>query len=137
MLTLEVVTPTKRVLQSVQVRSVTVPGAEGEMTILPGHARLVSILDTGVVSFETDSGAKQVAAISSGFIEVKNDCVVVLAETLEMAKDIDIERAKRAQTKAESRLAEKDIDPDQFKKYQLKLQRSLIRQQAASFLTNS
>jgi F-type H+-transporting ATPase subunit epsilon len=137
MLTLEVVTPIKRVLPATKVRSVTVPGALGEMTILPGHAKLVSILETGVVAFETETGTRQVAAISSGFVEVKDDGVVVLAETLEMAKDIDLERAKRAQSKAEQRLAEKEIDPDQFRKYQLKLQRSLIRQQAAGMLTNN
>lgn len=129
MLTLEIVTPTKRVLGSTVVSQVTLTGGLGEMTILPGHARMLSTLDTGVLKYETEAGVAQVAALSSGFVEVYNDKVVVLAETLEMARDIDVERARRAQKNAESRLAEKDLEPDQFRKQQLKLQRALIRQQ--------
>ncbi len=131
MLTLEIVTPTKRVLASTPVTHVSITGALGEMTILPGHARLVSTLETGVMRYETETGQKLVAALSSGFVEVLNDKVVVLAETLEMAHEVDVERAKRAQLKAEGRLLEKDLEPDQFNKHQLKLQRALIRQQIA------
>jgi len=133
MLNLEVVTPTKKILSSTAVKSVTVPGSLGEMTILPGHAPLVSVLETGILRYEPEAGGPVVAAaISTGFIEIKGDKVTVLAETLEMAKDISIERAKKAQTKAEERMKEKSLDPDSFKKYQLKLQRALIRQQLAS-----
>jgi F-type H+-transporting ATPase subunit epsilon len=130
MLTLEVVTPTKRVVAPVKVEFVTLTGAHGELTILPGHARLVSSLETGVLRYEVEgSKEKHAAVLSSGFVEVKNDKVTVLAETLEMAREIDVERAKKAQTKAEERLKDKELDPDSFRKYQLKIQRALIRQQ--------
>ncbi len=132
MLTLEVVTPTKRVVSPVRVETVTLMGAQGELTILPGHARLVSSMETGVLRYETEGHKeKQTAVITSGFVEVKNDKVTVLAETMEMAREIDVERAKKAQTKAEERLKDKELDPDSFRKYQLKLQRALIRQQLA------
>ena len=132
MLILDVVTPTKKILSSVKARSVTVPGASGEMTILPGHAALISCLDTGILRYEAENGQeRRSAALSTGFVEVAEDRIVLMAETLEMAHQIDIERAKKAQKKAEDKLKEKDVDPDSFNKYQLKLQRALIRQQVA------
>lgn len=132
MLTLEVVTPIRRVVSPLKVKSVTVPGIQGEMTILPGHARLVSTLDTGVLRYETESGQQMSAALSNGFLEVRNDKVSVLADTLELATEINLERARRAQAKAEDRLKEKELEPDQFRKYQLKLQRALVRQSLAA-----
>ena len=132
MLTLEVVTPTRRVVAPVKVKSVTVPGSMGEMTILPGHARLVSTMDTGALRYETEGGQHMAASLSTGFVEVRADKVSVLADTLELAREIDVERARRAQATAEERLKEKELEPDQFRKYQLKLQRSLIRQSLAA-----
>ncbi len=133
MLILDIVTPEKRIIGPIKTTSVTLPGTQGEMTILPGHARLLSALDTGVLRYQTESGDSGIAAVSSGFVEVSNDKVTVLAQTLEMAGSIDLERAKRAQEKAEERLKEKELSPDAFRKYQLKLQRALLRQQIGSF----
>lgn len=70
--------------------------------------------------------------ISNGFFEVNGDCVMVLAETLELRGEIDVARAKLAQQKAEKALQEAGIDEHRFRKYQLKLQRALLRQHLGS-----
>lgn len=134
MLTLSIVTPDRRVVGPVPVLSVTLPGSKGEMTILPGHARLLSTMDTGILVFEREGGRKEVAAVSSGFVEVHNDKVVVLAETLELAQEIDVDRARRAREKAEERLKAKENFENDMLKWQRKLQRAQIRLQATEFL---
>lgn len=110
--------------------SVTLPGSEGQIEILEGHAPTVGTLDTGVFSYHV-SGAAHSGVISSGFFEICDNNVTVLAETLELRGEIDVERARRAQKLAEDNLKAADLDPHHFGKYQLKLQRSLIRQQVA------
>src|SRR5437763_945075 len=77
-LQLEVVTPERRVLAAA-VSSVTVPGRNGDMQILPGHAALISELQTGVLAYNQGGTAQQLH-VSGGFIEVNNDKVSVLAE---------------------------------------------------------
>lgn len=134
MLTIDIVTVDRRVVGPIQARSITVPGELGEMTILPGHAHLVSTLETGVVKYQDATGKVSAAALSSGFVEVGDDRVRVLADTLEMGHEIDLERARRAQSRAEDRLKEKDLTPESFKKHQLKLARSLARQKVVKGL---
>lgn len=134
MLTLSIVTPDRRVVGPVSVQSVTLPGAKGEMTILPGHARLLSTMDIGVLVFERDGGKKEFAAVSEGFVEVNTDKVTVLAETLELAHEIDVDRARRAQTLAEEKLKAKEHFEEGMEAWQKKLQRAMIRLQAAEFL---
>ena len=134
MLTLSIVSPDRRVVGPIPVQSVTVPGTKGEMTILPGHARLLSCLETGVLVFEREGGKKEIAAVSFGFVEVSNDKVTVLAETLELAQEIDVDRARRAQIKAEEQLKAKKSFEDDMAKWQRKLQRALIRQVASEYL---
>ncbi|MBI3556382.1 MAG: ATP synthase F1 subunit epsilon [Deltaproteobacteria bacterium] len=134
MLTLSIVTPERRVVGPIPVESVPVPGAQGAMPVLPGHARLLSTVDTGILIFEREGGRKEIAAISSGFVEVHNDRVIILAETLELSQEIDVDRARRAAVKAQERLhAKEDFDAN-MAKWQRKLQRALIRQQAAEYL---
>ena len=134
MLTLSIVTPERRVVGPVPVESVTVPGSKGEMTILPGHARLLSNMDTGILIFEREDGRKEIAAVSSGFVEIKNDRVIVLAETLELAQEIDVDRARRAAVKAQEKLMAKESFDEDMLEWQRRLQRALVRQQAAEFL---
>ena len=69
--------------------------------------------------------------ISSGFFEVRDGGVTVAAETVELAKEIDLQRAKTAQKKAENALTDPELDFALFRKYELKLQRALVRQQIA------
>ena len=78
---LEVVTPERRVLAE-PVEMVTVPGLGGELGILPGHTPLISQLQTGVLTYVQD-GNKSSLNVSGGFVEVRDDHVLVLAETAE------------------------------------------------------
>jgi F-type H+-transporting ATPase subunit epsilon len=129
-LSLSILTPERRLVEKLSVDEVTLPGSEGEIQILPGHAAMIGTLETGVFSFHS-SGKSAVGVISSGFFEVKDDEISVMAETLELKSEIDVSRAKKAQQVAQDALNSASLDEQQFKKYQLKLQRALIRQQVS------
>ena len=90
---LEVATP-ERLFVDEQVSEAELPGQEGYMGILPGHAPLLSILGAGVLSYKT-GGAEQVLALDGGFVEVFEDHVRVLAEHAEFGRDIQAEAARQ------------------------------------------
>jgi F-type H+-transporting ATPase subunit epsilon len=98
-LLLEIVTP-ERLAYSDQVDSVNVPGSEGELGILPHHAPLVAMLGVGELRIRK-SGAEESFAIAGGFVQVRPDKVVVMAEMADMAAEIDLERAHEARKEAE------------------------------------
>src|SRR5712675_899869 len=102
-LQLEVVTPERRVL-SEPVDSVTVPGAGGELGILPGHTPLISQLQTGVLSY-TSGGRTFQLHVSGGFVEVNDDRISVLAEIAELPEEIDAARARLAREQVEKALS--------------------------------
>jgi F-type H+-transporting ATPase subunit epsilon len=127
---LSIFSPERRLLDGATVDSVLVTGSEGQVEILPGHAPMVGTLETGIFAYRVPGDPKlHRGAISTGFFEVKDDKVVVLAETLELEGEIDVERARKAQALAEQTLSAAALEGDKFNKYQLKLQRALIRQQ--------
>ena len=128
---LSIITPERCLLKEVQARIVTLNGSEGQIQILPGHAPMIGTLEAGLFSYEAISG-DPTGVISSGFFEVRDDVVTVMAETLELSGEIDVSRAKAAQERAEKTLRDSAFDEAVFRKFQLKLQRSLVRQQAAS-----
>jgi F-type H+-transporting ATPase subunit epsilon len=101
---LEIVTPERLVLQE-DVDIVVARGAEGDIGILHGHEPLVTQLATGELMFRT-GGEEQHMAISGGFLEVRPDKVVVLADVAERSEEIDRERAERARERAEAALTE-------------------------------
>lgn len=127
MIEVDIVTPSRRILEGVKVDRVTLPTESGTITVLPGHTELVTLLSTGVLSFP-GSGSERRFAVSYGFSIVRKDKVIVLAETCEEATEIDVTRAKEAQKKAEQALTGV-LSEDELKKYQMKLRRSLVRQQ--------
>jgi F-type H+-transporting ATPase subunit epsilon len=131
MLKLSIFSPERKLLEGEQVEEVTLPGSEGQIQILVGHCPMIGTLETGVLSYKTRDGRVHYGVVTSGFFEVKNDHASLMCETVEMKGDIDLERAKRAQVKAEQTLRDADLDEHHFKKYQLKLERSVIRQQLA------
>jgi F-type H+-transporting ATPase subunit epsilon len=90
---LEIATP-ERLLVKEQVSEVQIPGKEGYMGILPGHAPLLSQLGTGSLSY-TIGGRKRYLSIHGGFVEVLPEQVRVLANIAEKAEEIDIERARK------------------------------------------
>ena len=129
-LQLEVVTPERRVL-SEPVNSVTVPGRNGEMQILPGHAALISELKTGVLTYSQD-GTTQQLHVSGGFVEVSDDRVSVLAEIAERPEEIDAARARLAREHTEKQLSAWSGTEEDFEKARVKLERSMVRLQLAS-----
>ena len=130
-LKLTILSPERRLLESVTVEEVTLPTSEGQIQILPGHAPMIGVLETGLFHYRIPSQGPSSGVLSTGFFEVKNNEVSLMAETLEAKSEINLERAKRAQQLAEKTLQDADLDEHKFKKYQLKLQRSILRQQLA------
>jgi F-type H+-transporting ATPase subunit epsilon len=96
------------------VNSVTVPGRGGEMQILPGHAALISELQTGVLTYNQD-GTNFQFHVSGGFVEVSDDHVSVLAEVAERAEEIDAARARLARERTEKQLSFMEWDGRRFR----------------------
>ena len=127
---LVVVTPEKQVLRQ-SAKEVQVPGADGYLGILPGHAPLITELGIGELSYHDMSGKEsEHLVIIRGFAEVLGDRVTVLAETAEFAEEIDIARAEAAKVRADKRLASGDTNID-WDRAAVSLQRALIRIQVA------
>jgi len=101
-LLLEIVTP-ERLAYSDHVDSVQLPGSEGELGVLPHHAPLISMLGVGELRIRK-GGQEESFAIVGGFLQVRPDKVVVMAETADMASEIDLEKAREAQREAERML---------------------------------
>ncbi|HLH80467.1 MAG TPA: ATP synthase F1 subunit epsilon [Chthonomonas sp.] len=95
----DLVTP-ERLLLSEPVRLVSAPGVEGSFGILAGHAPLLAELGIGVIRVERPNGQVELVATSGGFLQATRDRVVILADTAELASEIDIERARAAEEKA-------------------------------------
>ncbi len=130
---LVVVTPERQLLREAVVE-VTLPGADGQLGILPGHAPLITELGIGELTYRS-AGSSQPAplAVISGFAEVLGDRVTVLAEFAERPEEIDITRAEEAKKRAEQRLAAAASDPSvDWDRAAVALQRSLVRIQVAS-----
>jgi F-type H+-transporting ATPase subunit epsilon len=107
---LEIVTPYKKVL-SKYVDEIRMPGAMGELGILYDHAPLLTSLHTGELAYKIGD-VEESLYVSWGFAEILGDRVIVLAETAEIAHEIDITRARREKEMAEMRL-KGYIDTDQ------------------------
>ena len=99
---LEIVTP-ERLAYSDDVDMVLVPGIEGEMGILPHHTPLVSLLGLGELKIRK-GGQEESFAIAGGFLQVRPDKVVVMAETASLASEINLERAQEARREAQRAL---------------------------------
>jgi F-type H+-transporting ATPase subunit epsilon len=128
-LSLDIVTPERR-LVSMPVEEVVLPGSEGSMGVLPGHAPLLTSLSVGELVYRS-AGARHYVAIAWGFAEVLPERVSVLAETAERGEEIDRERAERARDRALFRLRSRDPEVD-FRRAQVALQKALVRLQASS-----
>jgi F-type H+-transporting ATPase subunit epsilon len=125
---LVIVTPIRQLVRT-HTKAVTLPGANGYLGILPGHAPLMTELGIGELTFQGATQSEPLSVIR-GFAEVLPDRVTVLAETAELAAEIDLERAQAAKARAEKRLAAGDPDID-WDRAGVALQRALIRIQVA------
>jgi F-type H+-transporting ATPase subunit epsilon len=113
---LEIVTPEKLVVKDA-VEELQMPGADGYLGILPGHAPLITELAIGELTYKI-SGTTHRLAVAWGFAEVLPDRVTILAETAERPEDIDVARAQESRSRAEERLksGSTDVDYDRAEK---------------------
>ena len=126
---LVVVTPVSQLL-SEAFSEVQLPGADGYLGVLPGHAPLITELGIGELSYRAANGRTGLLAIIRGFAEVLPERVSVLAETAERPEDIDVNRAQEALKRAQERIAAGgNIDWDRAS---ASLQRALVRLQVVS-----
>jgi F-type H+-transporting ATPase subunit epsilon len=128
-LQLEIVTPDRLVVKDV-AQQVQIPGKNGYLGILPGHAPLITELAVGEIIYRA-GGADHRLACAWGFAEVLPDKVTILAEAAERADEIDVARAQQAHDRAEQRLrgGESDVDYDRALNA---LQRADVRLQVAA-----
>jgi len=127
---LTVVTPERQLLRETVVE-VTIPGPDGALGILPGHAPLMTELGIGELGYRTATSSQPIfVCVVRGFAEVLPDRATVLAETAERAEEIDLARAEAAKARAERRLASNDTNID-WDRATVALQRALIRIQIA------
>lgn len=116
---LTLVTPEKRVLIDQEVSEVTVPAYKGELNVLPGHQPLITTLVPGVIRYKLKTGSEEVAAsISWGYCNISPEGINVLAETVEMASEIDYSLAQEDLALAEKRMASETMDDEAWKTLQ-------------------
>lgn len=109
---LEIVTP-ERTLYAGTVSRLRAPGSDGGFGVLTGHHPMVSALRSGLLIFNEDGGSERRASISGGFAEVLQNRVTILAETAELAEDVDLTRAEQSRDRARERLSRpRDLDVD-------------------------
>jgi F-type H+-transporting ATPase subunit epsilon len=128
-LLLEVVTPDRLVL-STEADVVVCPGVEGQFGVLVGHIPFLSALEIGEMYYRK-GGQTEYLAVSGGFAEVTGAKVTIVAEAAEKGREIDIERAKRAQERAEKRLAAAKTAEIDWARAEAALRRSMVRAKVA------
>ena len=124
-LRLEIVTPEKLAYAN-DVDSVVCPGVEGELGVLPHHAPLLTTLGYGELRIRK-GGREEYFAIAGGFLQVRPDKVVVMAETADMSSEIDLQRALAAKAEAERALEAGFVEPADLSMARAQLQRALLR----------
>ncbi len=126
---LDIVTA-ERAVYSDNVDMIIAPGVEGELGILPHHTPLMTMLAPGELRIKT--GGEEISlAITGGFLEVRPDRVVVLADAAERADEIDVQRAEEAKRRAEQRLAQKHAPGIDESRAEAALHRALARLKVA------
>jgi len=128
-LRLELVTPQRRLME-VDTPWVTVPGADGELGILPDHVPLLTTINSGILRWH-EGGEEKRAAVHYGYAQVSANRVTVLVEMAERRGDLDLARAKAAEERARKELREmldENAEESRIKKYEAKLSRAFVRQ---------
>ncbi|MEE8483718.1 MAG: F0F1 ATP synthase subunit epsilon [Nitrospinota bacterium] len=129
---LEIVTPDRKVVD-IEAKYFSAPGMEGEFGVLPGHTEFFTILKPGEILYK-DSSGERLLAVSWGYVEVKPESVVVLAENAEPAEELDVERARKKMDYWEKELAALKPEDKKQKQYQAKFEREQARIYVASRL---
>lgn len=125
-LTVEIITGERVVYSKEDVDIVVAPGAAGSLGILPGHAKLVSLLAQGELKIR-HQGEEEYFAVFGGFIEVTDNKVIILADSAERATDIDLQRVATARDNAENALKNRQ-DVADLAEVEAALRRAAIRE---------
>jgi F-type H+-transporting ATPase subunit epsilon len=121
---LEIVTPEREMVRT-EAEEIQIPGKNGYLGILPGHAPLITELAAGEIIYRSGAGTERLAC-ASGFAEVLPNKVTILAETAERPKDIDVPRAEQALRKGEERLEQAET-PEAVDRALDRIQRAQVR----------
>jgi F-type H+-transporting ATPase subunit epsilon len=120
-----------RIVYQGEAQMVNLPGADGEMGILPNHSPLLTLLQFGVIVVKTSTGDLHFT-VSGGVVEVQPDQVTILADAAENVEEIDIARAEAAKTRAESLMkTTPQMDAERYESLKAALQKSNLRIDAA------
>jgi F-type H+-transporting ATPase subunit epsilon len=125
---LQVVTPERHVLQET-VQAIEIPGKEGYLGILPGHAPLITELGIGILAYRKESETRYLTIIQ-GYAEVLPDRVIVLAEISERAEEIDRERSRAAHDRAQAELNKAGAGTPEWDRQKLAIERATVRLEA-------
>lgn len=125
----EVVTQERTVVLT-DVEYASLPGVDGKFGVLAGHLPIMAALDYGVVEYGPKEGKRRKLALGGGFMEMHGNRLVIMANSAELAEEIDILRARQAKERAESRLADRQTDMD-FARAQIALKKALLRLKVA------
>jgi F-type H+-transporting ATPase subunit epsilon len=134
-LDLEIISPEK-VVFSGKVKSITIPGTKGNFQVLYNHAPLISTFEIGIVKLDLTDDSKKYFTTSGGSVEVLNNKVLILSDTIESVGNIDLERAKKSKNRAEERLANKTKDID-IERARISIARALNRIKAVEKYSES
>jgi len=126
---LDIVSP-ERIVYSDDVDAVIAPGVEGQLGILPHHAPLITMLQPGELTVRKDNDETYIA-IYGGFLEVRPDRVIVLADAAERAEEIDVARAEEAKRRAEQQMVNKKASETDKAQAEAALRRSLVQLKVA------
>jgi F-type H+-transporting ATPase subunit epsilon len=127
---LEIITPEKSAYKD-KVDVITAPGTKGNFQILKDHAPLISTIDIGIITVKKDNEIIHFTS-NDGTIEVLNNEVLILVDSLENVDEIDIERAELAKQRAEERLAKKHLEDIDIARAEAALKRAINRISATS-----
>jgi F-type H+-transporting ATPase subunit epsilon len=125
---LEIITPEK-VIYKDTIDSITVPGTQGSFQVLKDHAPLMSTLEIGIITVKKN-GSTNYYTTGGGTIEVLNNKVLILADSVELIERIDIDRAELAKKRAEERLAKKHEEKIDIIRAEAALERAINRLKA-------
>ena len=128
-LTVDIVTAERSVLSEEGVDEVVAPGIEGELTVLPMHSPLLTMIKPGVMLIRRGNEETEFA-ITGGFLEVRDDKVTILADAAERAEEIDVAAAEEARRRAEQQLERRETDVD-LARVAAELQKQLLRLKVA------
>ena len=126
---LEIITPEK-VIYKDTIDSITVPGTQGGFQVLKDHAPLMSTLEIGIITVKKN-GSTNYYTTGGGTIEVLNNKVLILADSVELIEKIDIDRAELAKKRAEERLAKKREEKIDIIRAEAALERAINRLKAS------